>query len=48
VEGSYEHDNEPSGSITCWGVLEQMIAMMKSRKDGGQYRDRPGTKGSRK
>jgi hypothetical protein len=22
VEGSCEHDNEPSGFIKCWGVLE--------------------------
>jgi hypothetical protein len=22
VVGSFEHDNEPSGSIKCWEVLE--------------------------
>jgi hypothetical protein len=22
MEGSYEHGNEPSGSIKCWEVLE--------------------------
>jgi hypothetical protein len=22
VEGSFEHGNEPSGSIKCWEVLE--------------------------
>jgi hypothetical protein len=24
VEGSGEHGNEPSGSIKCWEVLEQL------------------------
>jgi hypothetical protein len=24
VEGSYEHGNEPSGSLKCWEVLEQL------------------------
>jgi hypothetical protein len=24
VEGSCEHGNEPSGSIKCWEVLEQL------------------------
>jgi hypothetical protein len=22
LEGSSEHDNEPSGSLKCWGILE--------------------------
>jgi hypothetical protein len=26
VEGSYEHGNELSGSIKCWGVLMQLVA----------------------
>jgi hypothetical protein len=24
VEGSCEHDNEPTGSIKCWEVLEKL------------------------
>jgi hypothetical protein len=24
VEGSFEHGNEPLGSIKCWEVLEQL------------------------
>jgi hypothetical protein len=26
VEGSYEHGNEPSGSIKCWEVAAQLGA----------------------
>jgi hypothetical protein len=24
VEGPYEHSNDPSGSIKCWEILEQL------------------------
>jgi hypothetical protein len=24
VEGSYEHGNEPAGSIKCWEILEKL------------------------
>jgi hypothetical protein len=32
VEGSCEHCNEPSGSMKCWEVLEQLTAGSFSRR----------------
>jgi hypothetical protein len=36
VEGSCEHGNEPSGSIKCWEVLEQMHNWRLLKKDSAQ------------
>jgi hypothetical protein len=32
VEGSCEHGIEPSGSIKCWGVLEELSVMQPLKK----------------
>jgi hypothetical protein len=36
VESYYEHDNEPSGSIKCWGILEWLSDWWLVRKDSAR------------
>jgi hypothetical protein len=38
VEGSFEHDNEPSGSINCWETLEWLSDWRILKKDSGPWR----------
>jgi hypothetical protein len=35
VEDCCEHDNEPSGSIKCWGNLEQLSDWRLLKKSSG-------------
>jgi hypothetical protein len=32
MEGSYEYDNEPSGSIKCWEILEYLTKLVASQE----------------
>jgi hypothetical protein len=33
LEGSYEHRNEPSSFIKCWGILEWLIDWAASQEE---------------
>jgi hypothetical protein len=33
VEGSYEHGDEPPGSLKCWEVLEKLPIVQILKKD---------------
>jgi hypothetical protein len=35
VEGSFEHGNEPSGSIKCWKILEWLSDCWLLKKVSG-------------
>jgi hypothetical protein len=37
MEGFFEHDNEPSGSIKYWEVLEYMYKWQPLKMDSASY-----------
>jgi hypothetical protein len=37
VEGSFEHGNEPLGSIKCWEILEQLSNWWLFKKDSAPW-----------
>jgi hypothetical protein len=37
VKGSCEHDNEPTGSIKCWEILEWLSDWWLPKKDSAPW-----------